>query len=138
MDGFDWKHPTDAMKGYKSPVDIYYRDILEQVKEATDNYIMAEIKMYVDVDKDELIKAMKYDRNQYATGYRNGYADAQKHGKWKPRDLTYGRSMFYCTNCEEATEVPTGNGVPLYRYCPNCGARMYDPQESEVQDAGND
>lgn len=48
----------------------------------------------------------------------------RKKGQWKPRDLTYGRSMFYCTNCEEAMEVPTGNGVPLYRYCPNCGARM--------------
>lgn len=126
MDGFDWKHPTDAMKGYKSPVDIYYRDILEQVKEATDNYIMAEIKMYVDVDKDELIKAMKYDRNQYATGYRNGYADAQKHGKWIWKGEE-GDSRWMCSECKCKEYVPTCNGVPdIWEYCPNCGARMYE------------
>lgn len=121
MDGFDWKHPTDAMKGYKSPVNIYYRDILESAKEATDNYIMTEIKMYVDVDKDELIKAMNYDRNQYATGYRNGYADAQKHGKWemKPDPFGFFDDIPVCSECGCTTKMREKT-----KYCPNCGADM--------------
>lgn len=43
-------------------------------------------------------------------------------GQWKPFDLTYGRSIYACTSCEEATCVPTEMGTPMYRYCPNCGS----------------
>ena len=50
--------------------------------------------------------------------------DPVKHGKWKPFDLTWGRSVYACTNCGEAFEVPTEIGNPIYTYCPNCGARM--------------
>ena len=128
MDGFDWKHPTDAMKGYKSPVDIYYSDVFEPINEAAENYIMAEIKMYVDVDKDELIKAMNYDRKQYATGYRNGYADAQKHGKWIYAENENGDDGYYCTNCHGHIKWNYKSEkidyIQKYIYCPNCGARM--------------
>jgi tetrahydromethanopterin S-methyltransferase subunit A len=30
----------------------------------------------VDVNKEELIKALQYDREQYRKGYKDGYADA--------------------------------------------------------------
>lgn len=45
-------------------------------------------------------------------------------GKWKPRDLTWGRSYYYCSACEETVDMPTAMGIPMFRYCPNCGARM--------------
>lgn len=54
---------------------------------------------------------------------------AQKTGYCKPFDLTYGRSIYYCTACGESTDLPTCIGEPLYKYCPNCGAKM----ESEEQ-----
>ena len=47
-----------------------------------------------------------------------------RHGEWKPFDLTYGRSIYYCSVCEQATEVPMCMEKPMYAYCPNCGARM--------------
>ena len=50
--------------------------------------------------------------------------DPVKHGKWKPFDLTWGRSVYACTSCGEAFEVPTEMGKPIYGYCPNCGAKM--------------
>ena len=52
----------------------------------------------------------------------------QKSGEWKPFDLTYGRSIYYCTACEHSTEVPTSMDEPLYKYCPNCGAKMENEQ----------
>lgn len=45
-------------------------------------------------------------------------------GKWKPRDLTWGRSYYYCSACEETVDMPTAMGIPVFRFCPNCGADM--------------
>jgi Zn-finger nucleic acid-binding protein len=44
--------------------------------------------------------------------------------KWKPFDLTWGRSIYYCTECKEGIEVLTSCGKPMYKFCPMCGARM--------------
>lgn len=41
-------------------------------------------------------------------------------GEWKPRDLTFGRSYYYCSSCEMTVDMPTAMGVPLYRFCPYC------------------
>ena len=56
-------------------------------------------------------------------------AQLPKRGEWKTFDLTYGRSIYSCSVCEQATEVPMCMEKPMYAYCPNCGAKM------EVQDA---
>lgn len=47
-------------------------------------------------------------------------------GEWKPFDLTWGRSIYACSVCEEAIAVPCGwsDGKPIYDYCPMCGAKM--------------
>lgn len=65
--------------------------------------------------------------------------------EWKPFDLKWGRSVWYCSACEESTEVPTYLGKPMYNFCPMCGANMnmkkadgqYEPQtdwETEKRD----
>lgn len=38
--------------------------------------------------------------------------------EWKPFDLKWGRSIWYCSACEESTEVPTYLGTPMYNFCP--------------------
>ena len=47
-------------------------------------------------------------------------------GEWKPFDLKWGRSIWYCTACEEGVEVPCDicTHKPIYNFCPNCGAKM--------------
>lgn len=52
--------------------------------------------------------------------------ESVKCGQWKPFDLTWGRSIYACTSCGEAFEVPTEGDKPMYDYCPYCGARMMD------------
>ena len=47
-----------------------------------------------------------------------------RHGRWKPFDRTYGRTIFACSVCGDCTDVPTEMGEPIFGYCPNCGARM--------------
>ena len=63
---------------YKSPIEIWCTDfmnnIVTQVQENNEMQIMATVNQYVSVDKEELIKALNYDRQQY----EKGYADAQK------------------------------------------------------------
>ena len=56
-------------------------------------------------------------------------AEPTKRGRWKPFDLTWGRSIYACTNCGEAFEVPTEMETPIFIYCPNCGARMINEVE---------
>lgn len=45
-------------------------------------------------------------------------------GRWKPFDLTWGRSIYACSVCGQGVDVPTEMGTPIYRYCPHCGADM--------------
>lgn len=54
---------------YVSPITVELRQIQRQL----DNLILNEIRKYdVKVDKEELVKALKYDRNQYEKGYAQG------------------------------------------------------------------
>ena len=59
---------------YKSPIVLNYADpIIEEVKKGTDEYCLrAILGCGVEVDKDELIKALKYDREQYEKGFHDG------------------------------------------------------------------
>ena len=52
-----------------------------------------------------------------------------RHGRWKPFDLTWGRSIYACTACGDAFEVPTECGKPMYEFCPHCGAKMDEVTE---------
>lgn len=54
---------------YQSPIDVIYGDI--EVK--FENSILSAVrKVDINVDKDELLKALKYDRDQYKKGYEDG------------------------------------------------------------------
>ena len=64
------------------------------------------------------VKASEYDKKL------RSLPSAERHGRWKPFDLTWGRSVYACTSCGEALEVPTECGKPMYEFCPNCGAKM--------------
>ena len=64
-------------EGYKSPIETLREKatfwVDEQVYQAVEN---VDIK----VDREELLRALQYDRGQYDTGYKNGYADGYAQG----------------------------------------------------------
>ncbi len=75
---------------YKSPIDVVLGKIQTEIEE---NSFKAAQEYGIHVDKDELMKALKYDRGQYDQGYYNGYNVAKSeivrckdcavpHNKW--------------------------------------------------------
>ena len=61
---------------YKSPVELYVRDIKQQMTEKLEEVCYtAVIEYFPNVDKDELIRALRYDRQQYEQGYRDAIAE---------------------------------------------------------------
>lgn len=62
---------------YKSPIDVIYQDINMQFENAV---VRAVQKCDINVDKDELVRALRYDREQY----EKGYADGRAYARWIP------------------------------------------------------
>lgn len=57
---------------YKSPIEIKIDDIVSDAVERVDKYIVRYIQQVgVNVDKDELVKALKFDREQYEKGWND-------------------------------------------------------------------
>ena len=62
---------------YKSPIVTMYNDLIKIVEDK----IMAAVEdVGVFVDKDTLIRALKYDRDSYNEGYEKGRKDGYKIG----------------------------------------------------------
>ena len=56
---------------YKSPIEIAYGQLQTQI----DGDVFRAVQSYnINVDKDELLKALAYDRDQYDKGYRDAMA----------------------------------------------------------------
>ena len=74
------------MMNWESPVTIT-QEIASQIARDTDDYIMSEIyKTGITVNKEELIKAINYDRDQYNKGYCDGFNTAVEM-EWTSADL---------------------------------------------------
>ena len=58
---------------YKSPIEIVVSQFQEMIIQQQDEQTLQAIqKVGIKVDKDELIKALAYDRGQYKKGYTDG------------------------------------------------------------------
>lgn len=62
---------------YQSPIEKFYGDIKSQIEqkiEQDENQLMMQLRQEIGyaVDKEELIKALQYDRQQYEKGYQDG------------------------------------------------------------------
>lgn len=103
---------------------ISRQDAIDAIRASASKFTgFMEMEMYTDDDAVEAI---------------NGVPSAEpvRHGKWILErrftiDSMHSYIQYQCTCCGRYYVTKTN-------YCPNCGARIVEPQESEVHDADND
>lgn len=65
---------------YESPIEIIQHKIRSDINERVDDAVYtAVIRADIHVEREELIKALKYERDQYNNGYADGMAAASPH-----------------------------------------------------------
>lgn len=134
----DYKKPNDCNNDFKdelyllednqynSPIKLIRSDLETQIENGV---LKAVQEVGVDVNKEELVKALQYDRNQY----EKGYADAKRqydrgHGHWILEREPNGRPYcFRCSVCDD--DFTYINITTEYEYCPHCGAIMDEEVE---------
>ena len=63
---------------YESPIQVDFIDqMVEEIHKEQETIIMEKVKMVVNVDKYELLRALQYDRGQYDKGFAAGYDKAK-------------------------------------------------------------
>lgn len=114
---------------YKSPIQITVVDntietAATQMSEAINEQIYRYVvKMGVTVDKEELIKALAYDRGQYKAGYDDAMATL-KRGRWVDRIMVGREHLWFCSECDTM-------GSPTWKCCPVCTAFMDGKGDNE-------
>lgn len=66
---------TNEKATYKSPIEIFINDVNYNMEQAV---LSAVSKCEIKVNKDELVKALAYDRQQYEEGYKNAMKQMSK------------------------------------------------------------
>ena len=99
---------------WESPIDVY--TIANEMTTALDNEIVTVVQRYgFDVNKEELTKALQYDRGQYEKGFRDGRPPK---GEWEDKwNSAFKCDIPYCSNCNTPS-------ISKFNYCPHCGAMM--------------
>ena len=60
---------------YECPINLIYDDVKTKMRQEQENFVVESVVTAgVKVDKDELIKALQYDRKQYEEGFEAGKA----------------------------------------------------------------
>ena len=98
---------------YESPINIY-QDLANEITEMHENTLYMKVREIVEVDKDELIRALAYDRDQYNKGFNEGYDSGYNRGIEVGKMTALVRLAKdiiekYGDNTEEDTEEDTNN-----------------------------
>ena len=79
---------------YKSPIEIIYGQMQTQME---GDIFRAVQSYFPNVDKDELLRALQYDRDQYHKGYADGKRDAME-------------ELVRCKDCKHWKHMEEGLG----------------------------
>ena len=106
---------------YESPISVWIGKLETQV---VDEATKAVQSCHITINKDELVKALQYDRDQYQKGFEDGKRHRTE-AFWEEKEDS-GYYYFVCTNCgNESPKIDDDyHSHWLSDYCPNCGARM--------------
>ena len=131
--GTPW-HTNDAFEAamkYQSPIEIIQGEIETKIE----NDIMTAVQRYgIRVDKEELIKALQYDRKQYEQGYEDARKAFQREpAEWQTiGEETGALGIKYkikrCTRCgwSHSMLIPDN-------FCPRCGGDTRLQKEEETE-----
>lgn len=119
---------------YVPPVEISFeKEISKKITADFDGAVTREIQREykLNVDKDELIRALQYDRGQYDKGYQDGYKAGyekgkQKHGHW----IKEKHERPICSVCGSEGFLSIVDSITGdFPYCTWCGAKMDEEAE---------
>lgn len=107
--------------GYQSPIELFTTPIemiSNECESQSEKFVCEAIqKIGINIDKDELIKALRYDRQQYEAGYAAGKASVLQHGHWESSG--FPEYPYRCSHCGNLTKEKVERN-----YCGSCGAAM--------------
>ena len=102
---------------YESPIEMIFNNVETSFE---DGILKAIQKVDITVHKEELLKALQYDRNQYQKGYEDAESKLlPKHGEW----IYLYEDNYKCSVCG-SWWCCTDSQIDEMNYCPNCGADM--------------
>ena len=95
-----------GLMSYESPIKIIERNITKDLEDNVHDVIMS---YGIDVNREELLKALNYDRDQYEKGYRDGKNDRfnssvkpfKTGNRWRCGECStaVGRFWVFCQKC---------------------------------------
>lgn len=108
---------------YEPPIQLLVREIATKIQEQQEDKVMEVVHSYnINVDKEELIKALQYDRDQYTKGYTDALKQVEKQGEWITDKYT---EAVYCSVCNGIAPVDCEKERFFQSdYCPECGSKM--------------
>lgn len=98
------------MMSYESPIRIIEGELTSRFE----NDIMTVVQSYgIEIDKDRLLRALKYDSDQYDKGYRDGKNFRLSESAKPYKDGT----RWHCGECSSAVGR-------FWKYCQKCGQKI--------------
>jgi len=107
---------------YQSPIDMIFTSMKAKVEKEV---FVAIQEVGIDVKRDELLKALEYDRGQY----EKGFADGLKVNPMRPKGEWIEGKCVLC-----GTHAPYWQLASTYYesdFCPGCGADMRRKQDDK-------
>ena len=123
MNNDEIKESLNNLFGYHSPIEL----IVGEINTQFENDCVTMIQNYgIDINKEELVRALNYDRDQYHKGFQDAKELYEpKKGKWidhSDETIEFGGTTFTppltCSECGKSALNES------WWYCPNCGVKM--------------
>lgn len=82
---------------YESPITLYVQNMESQLYQKKEQTVWEAVNaLGVVVDEEELSKALKYDRDQYSKGYKDGVNETRRWIPIKERIPVPGKNILVC------------------------------------------
>lgn len=100
---------------YESPITKLMSEISSQMIKEDEDHLMYEVRKAVgyEIDKDELLRALRYDREQYRRGYNDGTREVLQHVELATKQLREEINE----QIEHYIAIEDGNAEFGARYC---------------------